>query len=165
MTRAELTRSEAADGLGFDLPTRRATQKLATLLAPTLRASDLVILSGPLGSGKTFFARALCRALGLPPELRVPSPTFTLVHEHETRPPLSHADLYRLSGEAQVRELGLDAQRDDGRILLVEWGEPYVEVLGGDALTLTLTLTPRRAAFSATGPRSRAILAELGAKG
>jgi tRNA threonylcarbamoyladenosine biosynthesis protein TsaE len=148
----------------FDLPTRRATQKLAQLLAPKLRPSDLVILTGPLGSGKTFFTRALCRALGLPQSKRVPSPTFTLVHEHETTPPLSHADLYRLNGDAQVRELGLDSQRDDGRVLLVEWGEPYIEVLGGDALVLTLALDPRRAAFSATGRRSRAILAELGAK-
>lgn len=156
--------TEAPPTLEFDLPTRRATQKLAEQIAPVLEASDLLILSGPLGSGKTFFARALCRALGLPRSTRVPSPTFTLVHEHETTPPLSHADLYRLNGDAQVRELGLDAQRDDGRILLVEWGEPYIDVLGGDALLLTLTLDPRRAALSATGRRSRAILAELGAK-
>jgi tRNA threonylcarbamoyladenosine biosynthesis protein TsaE len=151
--------------LTIELPTRRATQKLAQLVAPALKPSDLLILSGPLGSGKTFFARALCRALALPASQRVPSPTFTLVHEHETTPPLSHADLYRLQGPEQVRQLGLDAQRDDGRILLVEWGEPYIELLGGDALVLTLSLDPRRASFSATGRRSRAIVAELGAKG
>ena len=151
--------------LHFELPTRRATQKLAQLVAPTLAPSDLLVLTGPLGSGKTFFVRALCRALGLPQSQRVASPTFTLVHEHDTQPPLSHADLYRLNGPEQVRELGLDAQRDDGRILLVEWGEPYLEQLGGDALLLTLALDPRRAAISATGRRSRAILDELGAKG
>jgi tRNA threonylcarbamoyladenosine biosynthesis protein TsaE len=160
-----VTDSDLITPVKFDLPTRRATQKLAEALAPKLKASDLVILSGPLGSGKTFFARALCRALGLPKATRVPSPTFTLVHEHETTPPLSHADLYRLNGDAQVRELGLDSQRDDGRILLVEWGEPYVDALGGDALLLRLALTPRRAELSATGRRSRAILAELSAKG
>ena len=154
-----------ASELQFELPTRRATQKLAQLVAPTLKPSDLLILSGPLGSGKTFFARALCRALGLPASQRVPSPTFTLVHEHETTPALSHADLYRLQGPEQVRQLGLDSQRDDGRILLVEWGEPYVELLGGDALVLSLSLDPRRAALSATGRRSSAIVAELGAKG
>jgi len=151
--------------LSFELPTRRATQKLAAHVAPLLDPSDLLILSGPLGSGKTFFVRALCRALGLPQSERVASPTFTLVHEHETRPPLSHADLYRLNSPEQVRELGLDAQRDDGRILLVEWGAPYVEQLGGDALLLTLSLDPRRAVISATGRRSRALLAALGAKG
>jgi tRNA threonylcarbamoyladenosine biosynthesis protein TsaE len=151
--------------LQFELPSRRATQKLAQLVAPALAPSDLVILTGPLGSGKTFFVRALCRALGLPQSQRVASPTFTLVHEYDTEPALTHADLYRLNGPEQVRELGLDAQRDDGRVLLVEWGQPYLEVLGGDALLLTLSLDPRRAAISATGRRSRAILSELGAKG
>lgn len=151
--------------LTFDLPTRRSTQKLAQLIAPTLAESDLVILTGPLGSGKTFFVRALCRALGLPAAQRVTSPTFTLVQEYDTVPPLAHADLYRLNGPAQLRELGLDAQRDEGRLLLVEWGEPYVAELGGDALLLTFALDPRRAVVSGTGRRSRAILAELSAKG
>ena len=64
-----------------------------------------------------------------------------------------------------MRELGLDAQRDDGRVLLVEWGEPYIQELGGDALVLTFALDPRRAVISATGRRSNAILAELGARG
>lgn len=151
--------------LKFDLPTRRSTQKLAQLIAPSLAASDLVILSGPLGSGKTFFVRALCRALGLPQAQRVTSPTFTLVQEHDTVPPLAHADLYRLNGPEQLRELGLDAQRDDGRLLLVEWGEPYIEALGGDALLVGFALDPRRVVVSATGRRSRAILDELSAKG
>lgn len=151
--------------LKFDLSTRRATSELAQLLAPHLAPSDLVILSGPLGSGKTFFARALCRALGLPRSVRVVSPTFTLVQQYETQPPLSHADLYRLNRPEQLRELGLDAERDDGRVLLVEWGEPYSELLGGDALLVTLALDPRRAVVSATGRRSHAILAVLGAKG
>jgi tRNA threonylcarbamoyladenosine biosynthesis protein TsaE len=152
-------------GLKFDLPTRRATRELARRVAARLEPSDLLILSGPLGSGKTFFARAVCRALGLPHSQRVASPTFTLVHEHETKPPLSHADLYRLNGAEQVRELGLDAQRDDGRLLLVEWGEPYIELLGGDALLVTFAHDPRRAVISETGRRSRAILVELSAKG
>jgi len=151
--------------LNFDLPTRRSTQKLAQLIAPLLAESDLVVLTGPLGSGKTFFVRALCRALGLPAAQRVTSPTFTLVQEHDTVPPLAHADLYRLNGPEQLRELGLDAQRDDGRLLLVEWGEPYIAQLGGDALLVSFALDPRRAAVSATGRRSNAILAELSAKG
>jgi len=149
----------------IELPTERATRELAARVAPHLAAGDLLVLSGPLGSGKTFFARALCRALGLPPSERVPSPTFTLVHEHPTTPPVSHADLYRLRDENDVRGLGLDAQRDEGRVLLVEWGETYVDALGGDALVLELRLAPRRATFRATGPRSSAILAALGAQG
>jgi tRNA threonylcarbamoyladenosine biosynthesis protein TsaE len=143
----------------IDLPSERATIELAARLARQLEGGDLVILSGPLGSGKTFFARAVCRALGLPASVRVPSPTFTLLHEYETTPPLSHADLYRLNDAKQVSELGLDWQRDAGRILLVEWGEPYVELLGGDALLVEFSSEPRKARISATGPRSRAMLA------
>lgn len=141
-----------------ELSSERVTRELAARVAPHLQPGDLVVLSGPLGSGKTFFARALCRALGLPPRVRVPSPTFTLVHEHPTTPPVSHADLYRLRDENDVRGLGLDAQRDDGRVLLVEWGEPYVAALGGDALVLELSVGPRRAKLRATGPRSTALL-------
>ncbi|HEX6276937.1 MAG TPA: tRNA (adenosine(37)-N6)-threonylcarbamoyltransferase complex ATPase subunit type 1 TsaE [Polyangiaceae bacterium] len=148
--------------LRFDIPTRSDTLALGRRIARELRAGDLVILDGPLGSGKTFLTRAMCRALGLSPSIRVPSPTFTLVHEHPTEPPLSHADLYRLETPAQVRALGLDAQRDDGRVLVVEWGAPYVELLGGDALVVTLTLEPRAATLGATGARSRALLGALG---
>src|SRR6187455_2574034 len=145
-----------------ELKGRRDTLALGRRLARTLEAGDLVILDGPLGSGKTFLTRAICRALGLPPSVRVPSPTFTLVHEHPTDPPVSHADLYRLETPVQVQALGLDSQRDDGRVLIVEWGAPYVELLGGDALVVELSLDPRRASVTATGERSRAMLARLG---
>lgn len=146
------------------LPDRAATRALAAKLAPLLAPGDLVVLKGPLGSGKTFFARALCRALGLPPRVRVPSPTFTLVHEHDTVPPVSHADLYRLRDERDVMGLGLDAQRDDGRVLLVEWGEPYIALLGGDALVVELELEPRRASLRSTGKRSGALAAAFSAQ-
>jgi tRNA threonylcarbamoyladenosine biosynthesis protein TsaE len=144
------------------LTSRRDTLALGRRIASVLEPGDLVVLSGPLGSGKTFLTRAICRALGLPPSIRVPSPTFTLVHEHPTVPPLAHADLYRLETAVQVRALGLDAQRDDGRVLVVEWGAPYVELLGGDALVVELTLEPRGASLTATGARSGAMLELLG---
>jgi tRNA threonylcarbamoyladenosine biosynthesis protein TsaE len=127
-----------------------------------LEAGDLVVLAGELGAGKTFFTRALCRALGLPARVRVTSPTFTLVNEHETSPPLVHADLYRLSKPNEVRDLGLDHARDDGRLVVVEWGEPWIDRLGGDALVVSISLEPRRAEIGASGQRSRRILAALG---
>ena len=147
--------------LQLALPTRRATIRLARLVAERLAPGDLLILSGPLGSGKTFFARALCRALGLPARVPVTSPTFTLVHEFDTIPPSAHADLYRLTSAEDVLRLGLDAQRDEGRLLLVEWGEPYLELLGGDGLLIRFSLDPRSAELSATGERSRRVLGAL----
>jgi len=147
--------------IDVELATPGATRDLAARVAPYVAAGDLIVLTGPLGSGKTFFTRALCRALGLPARIRVPSPTFTLIHEHDTSPPVSHADLYRLRDADDVRRLGLDAQRDDGRALVVEWGEPYIDVLGGDALVVELSLSPRRAKLRATGTRSLALLSAL----
>jgi tRNA threonylcarbamoyladenosine biosynthesis protein TsaE len=144
------------------LPSKQATQLLAVELAPLLASGDLLLLDGPLGAGKTFFARALARALGLAADARVTSPTFTLVHEYETEPKLVHADLYRLADDERgVFELGLLPQRDDGALLVVEWGLPFERLLGGDALVLTFVREPRKAAISATGPRSRQLLEAL----
>ena len=131
-------------------------------MAPLLAGGDLLLLDGPLGAGKTFFARGLARSLGVAADARVTSPTFTLVQEYETEPKLVHADLYRLSDDERgVFELGLFAQRDEGALLVVEWGLPFERLLGGDALVLTLAREPRKAAFSATGPRSRQLLEAL----
>ncbi|HSC85785.1 MAG TPA: tRNA (adenosine(37)-N6)-threonylcarbamoyltransferase complex ATPase subunit type 1 TsaE [Polyangiaceae bacterium] len=145
-----------------ELPDEEATVDLAERLAPLLAAGDLLILSGDLGAGKTFFSGALCRALGLDADEPVTSPTFTLVHEYGTEPPVAHADVYRLKSAAEVRELGLLERRDEGWLVLVEWGEPYVDDLGGDALELVLESFPRRAWGRARGPRGLALLNELG---
>lgn len=136
-----------------ELPREEDTIHLARRLAPHLRGGDLLILTGGLGAGKTFFTRALCHALGLSEDERVTSPTFTLVHEYETKPPLIHADLYRLSDQEEVFELGLETQRQEGRLLVVEWGAPFEHVLGGDALFLDLDLDPRRGRLHAQGER------------
>jgi tRNA threonylcarbamoyladenosine biosynthesis protein TsaE len=147
--------------LVFPLSTRRATRHLAKSIGRTLAPSDLVIFGGPLGAGKTFLVRAVCRALGLDGSLRVTSPTFSLVHEYPSVPPVFHVDLYRLRSAEDVHALGLLEQRDQGKILLVEWGEPYLEALGGDALLVTLEVSPRRATVVATGPISRERLGRL----
>jgi tRNA threonylcarbamoyladenosine biosynthesis protein TsaE len=155
--------TETVTALERLLPDKQATTRLAADLAPLLAAGDLLLLDGPLGAGKTFFARALARRLGVGDDARVTSPTFTLVHEYETEPKLVHADLYRLSDDERgVFELGLLPQRDDGALLVVEWGLAFERLLGGDALVLALTREPRKATISATGPRSRLLLEALG---
>lgn len=146
------------------LDRRRDTVRLARRLARVLAAGDLLVLEGPLGSGKTFLVRALCRALDLDPAVPVTSPTYTLLHELQTVPPVAHADLYRLDDVREVRGLGLDAQREEGRLLVVEWGARYVSALGGDGLVLELQVLPRRAArLRASGARSRELLVAFAA--
>ncbi len=143
------------------LENRRATLHLGQRLAALLTAGDLVILSGELGAGKTFLTRGIARALGLSARIRVVSPTFGLVLEYATQPRLVHADLYRLAHPREVAELGLLEQRDEGALVIVEWGEPYAQVLGGDALLVRLGCSPRRASIESTGPRSRELLESL----
>jgi tRNA threonylcarbamoyladenosine biosynthesis protein TsaE len=148
------------------LPTRRSTIRLAQRLAAALQAGDLVVLSGGLGAGKTFFARALCRALGVPTEIPVTSPTFTLVHEYEGKFPLRHADVFRLHDAGELLALGLREQRAEGAALVVEWGERYLDALGGDGLLLEIAVSPggaRVARPTPTGPRSLALARACGA--
>jgi tRNA threonylcarbamoyladenosine biosynthesis protein TsaE len=149
----------------LDLPTRRSTIRLARRLAPLLDPSDMVVLTGDLGTGKTFFVRALCRALGVPPHLEVTSPTFTLVHEISARIPVVHADAYRLNDEGELLALGLREARAEGALLLIEWGAPYVDVLGGDALVIAFehgaSASSRRATVLAHGSRGAELLARL----
>jgi tRNA threonylcarbamoyladenosine biosynthesis protein TsaE len=156
------------DPVVVPLPTRRATVRLARALAALLVPGDLVILGGDLGAGKTFLTRALCRALGVPASTRVTSPTFTLVHEHEARLPVAHADLYRLREPEELAELGLRDRRGEGAVVIVEWGAPYAAALGGDALFVDLAAPPdgrgRVATITPTGARSAAVARALAAR-
>lgn len=112
----ELSRRSVRDIRLEDLA---ATEALARRLAPFLRAGDVVALEGPLGAGKTAFARALIRAF-MPGE-EVPSPTFTLVQTYEGPDvAIVHMDLYRLESGRDVWELGWDDAREEA-IVLVEW--------------------------------------------
>lgn len=123
----------------LQLPDLAATEALAARLAARLRRGDLVLLAGPLGAGKTAFARALLRTMTGDPGLEVPSPTFTLVQQYETpRGAVHHFDLWRLSGPEALAELGWDdALRD---IVLVEWPERLGSITPDGAIGVTLAL-------------------------
>ena len=149
------------------LASRRDTTRLGVRIAAALAPGDLVLFAGDLGAGKTFLARAVARALGVPTEVAIASPTFTLVQEYETpRGVLLHADLYRLRDddrgktELEIRRLGLAERRAEGAMVLVEWGEGYEKALGGD-LGLVVVLTHCAGALRiahVTGPRASAMV-------
>lgn len=131
----------------IDLPDEAATAALATALAAVLRAGDTVALFGDLGAGKSTLARGLLRAMGWQGD--VPSPTFTLVQDYPTVPPVWHVDLYRLEGPDDADALGLF---ETDAALLIEWPERLGGRLPADALRLTLIGTgdaPRRLTWEA----------------
>ena len=104
------------------------TASVASALASSLVAGDVVLLSGNLGAGKTAFVRGLAQGLGLDPD-DVSSPTFTLVHEYRGgRLTLYHADLYRLE-RAATDDLGLEELHLG--VLAIEWPDRLTHSLPG----------------------------------
>lgn len=126
------------------------TASFARRLVATLAPGTVLALVGPLGAGKTAFVKGLAAGLGVPP-LQVVSPTYTLIHEHAGAVPLFHADLYRLSGAAEVGDLGLEDYAERGGILAVEWAERAAGLLPADVVTVR---------FEILGPRERLITIE-----
>jgi len=137
--------------------TAAATERLGEELASGLRAGDVLVLTGPLGAGKTRLVAGLARGLGA--SGRVRSPSFTLLNEYRGRLPLHHLDLYRLEGP-EAEALGLEELVEDG-VLVAEWGERLPAWLRADALCLDFeVLGEEERALVATcaGPRGLALL-------
>jgi tRNA threonylcarbamoyladenosine biosynthesis protein TsaE len=120
------------------LPSDEATNALGHLLAVHLSPGDTVLLSGPIGAGKSHLSRAIIRArLGRMEE--VPSPTFTLVQTYDDpKGDIWHADLYRLSHPDEVLELGLEDAFANA-ICLVEWPERLGRHVPEKAIHLSLS--------------------------
>lgn len=118
------------------VPTDEAMRELGRRLAGALRAGDLVVLSGPLGAGKTTLTQGLGE--GLKVRGPITSPTFVIARVHPSLaggPSLVHADAYRLGGLDEVDDLDLDLQ---DAVTVVEWGEGLVEELSEDRLEVTI---------------------------
>jgi tRNA threonylcarbamoyladenosine biosynthesis protein TsaE len=121
------------------LVTAEDTRAYGTWLATVLRRSDLVILTGDLGAGKTTLTQGIGEGLGVRGD--VTSPTFVISRIHPSLgegPPLVHVDAYRLGSSADLDDLDLDTDLEDA-VTVVEWGEGLAEALSIDRLELTLT--------------------------
>lgn len=120
--------SASASLLGrWDIETAQDMEHLGRSFGALLTAGDLLVLTGPLGAGKTTFTRGLAAALGV--RGRVQSPTFVIARTHRSLmggPPLVHVDAYRLSSAAELDDLDLDLARS---VVVVEWGRALAPTL------------------------------------
>lgn len=124
-----------------------------------------IALSGTLGAGKTQWTRFFAIELGAQPEM-ISSPTFMLVHEYNSQPPIYHLDAYRIGDEAEMLELGIEEMMDADAITIVEWADRFPKLLPHHTLRIHLELgesqNARHVHVQATGKRAQAIVRELG---
>jgi tRNA threonylcarbamoyladenosine biosynthesis protein TsaE len=114
------------------------TRGVGAAIAPLLRISDVLVLTGELGAGKTTLVRGIASGLGATEH--VASPTFTLVREYVTgRVPVAHIDVFRLDRVQDVVDLALDELEGGACVLIVEWGDAIEELLPDDRLRVELT--------------------------
>jgi tRNA threonylcarbamoyladenosine biosynthesis protein TsaE len=132
-----------------ELATAEDTLAFGARLGEQLRAGDVVVLTGPLGAGKTMLAKGIAQAMNV--EGPVISPTFVLARVHRARsagaPAMIHVDMYRLLDHASVDllaeldSLDLDTDLDDA-VVVVEWGEGIAERLSNSHLDIRLERGP-----------------------
>jgi tRNA threonylcarbamoyl adenosine modification protein YjeE len=136
------------------VPDPEAMHELGIRLGRSFRAGDLVVLTGPLGAGKTTLTRGIGEGLGV--RGPVSSPTFVLARTHPSLvggPPLVHVDAYRLGSAAELDDLDLDYEAS---VVIVEWGAGMVDGIADSVLEVRLARAPddtRTVDLDGTGPR------------
>lgn len=104
------------------LKSESETINLGMAVAHRLDGGEIVTLTGELGAGKTSFVRGLAQGLGISKE-EVSSPTFTMIQEYGSHPPLIHVDLYRLESHIEVEDIGLFSYFDGNYVVAIEWAD------------------------------------------
>lgn len=144
--------SRAGSSLTLETLSAEETRALAAAMASVAQAGDRIALLGPLGAGKTQFAKGFAAGLGV--REVVNSPSFTLMAEYAGRLPMFHQDLYRLAGAEEVIGGGLVDERQAEGVTLTEWAERLpdeidpermvvrFEVLADDSRRITLYARP-----------------------
>ena len=117
------------------LKTESEMEELGARMAKALPAGGFVALYGDLGAGKTVLCRGAGRALDLD---HLGSPTFTIVQEYPTVPPLFHFDAYRLADEDELYAMGFEDYLDRGGLILMEWADRVTGALPRERLDIEI---------------------------
>lgn len=104
------------------------TEALGEKLAASFQDTDLLILTGPLGAGKTAFVRGLTKGRGLDSKM-VNSPSYTFINEYPGKRPVYHFDLYRINDPRELYEIGWEDYLNRSGLVVVEWGDKAAELL------------------------------------
>ena len=112
------------------------TEALGAKLAASLPGGSVVAMYGDLGAGKTAFVRGMARGMGL--QVRVSSPTFTIVNEYLGQRELIHFDMYRLSSADELFDIGWEDYLARGAVCAVEWSENVEDAFFGDEIRVRI---------------------------
>jgi tRNA threonylcarbamoyladenosine biosynthesis protein TsaE len=114
---------------------RSETFRIGWILGEVLKDGDCVALTGELGSGKTCLTQGIAKGIGVPDSYAITSPTFTLLNEYPGRETaLYHLDVYRLSGSADLAEMGYEEYLSGGGVMVIEWAEKIMDQIPEEAL-------------------------------
>ena len=141
------------------------TERLGKLIGKALEPGDVVGLVGDMGAGKTTLVRDIARGAGIPDNIPVNSPTFTILNLYDTTHlRIAHLDLYRLIDPTDLEAIGIDDLMSIDAAFVVEWFDLFPSALGNDSLIINiigLDEHSRRFEFRATGAAGRELLNEL----
>lgn len=130
------------------------TERLGRLLGETAAPGETICLDGDLGTGKTTLTQAIARGLAVPVHCYVTSPSFAIVHEYEGRLPMYHMDFYRLQGDNDIVDQGLEEYFYLAGLTVIEWSIRATSILPADRLSLEISLNDdltRTVVIRATG--------------
>ena len=147
----------------FDSPHEECSLLLGCKIGELLEPGDILALWGELGAGKTLLARGIARGLGVPPQIRVTSPTFTIINEYSGRLHLYHLDLYRISEPEELETLPWEESLFGNGVALIEWPERLEKLLPTERWDVKFTVTgdeSRRIVLAGRGKKNRARIAK-----
>lgn len=116
------------------------TFRIGRILGEGLEKGDCVALTGELGTGKTCLTQGIARGLGVPNTYAITSPTFTLINEYPGRnASLYHLDVYRLTGPADLMEMGFEEYLLGSGVVVIEWAEKIKNLVPEEALCVSIS--------------------------